>query len=218
MALEASFTIDRDAFPLSAVFEQLPEAAIELDRVVPTADAVIPYCWIHADDVAALNTDLQEDIGIDGVHVIDEVEDQLLLRIDWNLDHDSILTAIVDTEVSLLSGYGDEAQWTFELRAEDHEQLADFQAYCQERNIDVELTQLHALAPIQPDREYDLTEGQRDALILAYNRGHFDSPQQATQQDLADELDLSRQAVASRLHRGIRRLVADTILLPDEHS
>lgn len=181
MALEASFAIERDAFPLTAVFEQLPESTIELDRVVPTDRAVIPYCWIHDADVDALNTDLEEDVGIDGIHVIDEVEDQLLLRIDWNLDHESILTAIVDTEVSLISGHGDEERWTFELRAEDHEKLSAFQAYCQERDIELELTQLHALAPIQPGREYDLTEGQREALVMAYNRGHFDSPQEATQ-------------------------------------
>lgn len=82
MAIEASFTIQQADFPLSAVFEQLTDAKIELDRVVPTGEAVIPYFWISADDTDKLTTDLSADIGIDQVKVIDRVEKQMFARID----------------------------------------------------------------------------------------------------------------------------------------
>lgn len=216
MAIEASFTIEQADFPLSAVFEQLADATIELDRIVPTSDAVIPYFWIYADDTDALTTDLSEDIGVDQITIIDEVEGQMFVRVDWNLDHESVLTAIVNTDVTLLSGFGNNEQWTFEVRASEQQEISDFQTYCQEQNIPIELTQLHALSSLRSDREYDLTEGQREALILAYSRGHFDSPRDATQDDLADELGITRQAVSSRLQRGMRRLVASTLVTPQE--
>jgi len=215
MAIEASFTIDQSGFPLSAIFEELPDATVELDRVVPTEDGVIPYFWVHAEEIDGLGTDLTEDAGVRNAAIIDEVEDQLFLRVEWDLSHESILTAMIDTPVTLLSGIGDESRWTFEVRSADQEGVSEFQTYCQERDIQIELTELHALSSLRSDREYDLTEGQQRALVLAYTRGYFDSPREATQRDLADELGISHQAVSSRLQRGIRRLVASTLVTND---
>jgi predicted DNA binding protein len=216
MAIEASFTIEQADFPLSAVFEQLTDVTIELDRVVPTGEAVIPYFWISADDTDKLTTDLSADLGINQVKVIDKVEKQMFVRIDWNLDHESILTAIVNTEITLVSGIGTEKQWTFEVRASDQQGLSDFQTYCQDHEIPIELTELHAISSLKSDREYDLTDGQRKALIMAYSNGYFDSPRDATQADLAAELGITRQAISSRLQRGMRRLVASTLIAPAE--
>ena len=216
MAIEASFTIHRDDFPLSAVFEQLANVTIELDRVVPTGESVIPYFWISADDTDKLATDLSADIGINQIKVIDQVEKQMFVRIDWNLDHESILTAIVNTNITLLSGIGTQKQWTFAVRAGEQQDLSDFQTYCRDNDIPLELTELHAVSSLKSDREYDLTDGQRNALILAYSNGYFDSPRDATQGDLAEELGITRQAVSSRVQRGMRRLIASTLIAPEE--
>ena len=216
MAIEASFTVDQPEFPLNTVFEQVADATVELDRVVPTSDAVIPYFWIYAERVDDLTLDLSGDAGVDGVTVIDELDEQLFVRIDWNLEHESVLTAIVETDVTLLSGIGTAENWTFELRGSDQQTVSEFQSYCRENGIPVQLTQLHALSPLDADRQYDLTDGQRTALILAYSRGYFDSPRDATQADLAEELEVSRQAVSSRLQRGLRRLVASALITSQE--
>ena len=216
MAIEASFTIEQADFPLSAVFEQLTDATIELDRIVPTSKTVIPYFWIYADDTSDLTTDLSEDIGVEKISIIDRVEEQAFVRIEWNLDHESVLTAIVNTDVTLLSGVGNIEQWMFEVRASEQQEISEFQTYCDEQNIPIKLTQLHALSSLRSDREYDLTEGQREALVLAYSRGYFDSPRDATQDDLADELGITRQAVSSRIQRGIRRLIASTLTTRQE--
>jgi|AntRauTorckE6833_2_1112554.scaffolds.fasta_scaffold00937_5 predicted DNA binding protein len=216
MAIEASFTVDHSDFPLSAVFEELMDVTIELDRIVPTGEAIIPYFWISAADTDKLTTDLSADLGIEKVKVIDKVEKQMFIRIDWNLTHESILTAIVNTDITLLSGIGNQKQWTFEVRASEQQDLSDFQTYCQDHDIPIELTELHAISPLKSDREYDLTDGQRKALVMAYSSGYFDSPRDATQTDLADELGITRQAISSRLQRGMRRLVASTLITTEE--
>lgn len=215
MAIEASFTVDQTDFPLDIVFDVFPDATVELDRVVPSVECAVPYFWIYAEDIDEFTGDLSRDEEIDDTKIVDEMEDQLLVRVDWDLDHESVLTALVNTDITLLSGLGDEEEWTFEIRSGNQRQLSNFQSYCRENDIAIELDQLHALSSIQSDREYDLTEGQRTALLLAYNRGYFESPREATQADLAEELEISRQAVSSRLQRGIRRLVASTLVTPE---
>lgn len=216
MSIEASFTVDQSDFPLSAVFDELEGATIELDRVVPTTDAIVPYLWIHGGSPGGLTTDLAEDDGIHDVTLVDELDDHFIVRVSWDLGHASVLTAIVETDVVLLSGIGTGERWTFEVRASEQDELSAFQTYCRDHDVPIELTQLHELSALESDDEYDLTDGQRQVLELAYASGYFDSPRAATQGDIAEELGVSRQAVSSRLQRGMRRLLADTVATPGE--
>jgi predicted DNA binding protein len=212
MGLEASFTVEDSEFPLSTVFEQLSSVTIELDRVVPTTTAAIPYFWLYTDDTSKLTTDLADDIGINQVTIIDQVEEAMFVRIDWNLDHESILTAIINTDVTLLSGKGHGGRWIFDIRARNRSELSSFQTYCRDHNLSIELTEINSVSPLEDSQEYNLTADQRTALELAYNRGYFESPREATQEDLGDELDITRQAVSSLLQRGIDQLIASTLV------
>lgn len=211
MVVEATFTVDQDDFPLSTVFDDLVNVTIELDRVVPSSGWVIPYFWIYSDDSSKLRTDLSEDIGIDQVKFIDTVAEGMYVRIDWNLNHESVLTAITNTSVTLLSGKGYGGQWIFEIRGDTRDDIAEFQTYCTEHSLPTELVMLHAISPIDASTEYILTDDQREVLELAYSRGYFDSPRGVTQADLGATLGITRQAVASRLQRGLQRLVGSSL-------
>lgn len=212
MAIEATFTATHGEFPLAAVFAEFPGAEIELDRVVPTADFVVPYFWVR--DVAFEDISMEKVThpGIHDIRVVDNVNGAAFIRIDWDLGYESVLTGIIDTEVNLISALGSDDQWSFEFRADSQETLADFQSYCRAHDITLELTKLHALSPFESGQEYDLTDAQRDAMKLAYTLGYYESPREATRQDVADELGISPQSVGSRLQRGTRRLIASTIM------
>lgn len=216
MAIEATFTATEGEFPLAAVFEDFPGTQIELDRVVPTDGAIIPYFWIEDADVDTIDMGNVAHPGIRDIRVIDNVQDNAFIRIDWDFEYESILTAILETDVELISAIGTQANWTFDIRGEEQQAISQFYAYCKEHEILVELSQLHALSPLRSGREYDLTDAQREILTLAYTCGYYDSPRQLPQQALADELGITRQAVASRLKRGTRRLIASTLIAPDE--
>lgn len=212
MAIEASFTSIDDDFPLAEVFEKFPGSQVELDRVVPTNHAIVPYFWLQLDNDSEISMEGVNHPGFDDLKIVDKIEDEALIRIEWDLDYESVLKAILETDVSLISAIGKEDKWTFDVRGEDQKDVSTFQSYCHEHDIPIELVQLHALSPMHSGDEYDLTEAQREALTLAYARGYFDSPRDASQHEVADELGITRQAFASRLRRGMRRLVSSTII------
>lgn len=212
MAVEASFTTTMDDFPLARVFSKFPAGKIELDRVVPTTEYIIPYFWLSDVDVTEINMEGVEHPGIKALRVVDVVEGEALIRIDWDHEYESVISAVLETDVELRSAVGKEDKWTFEIRAEDQQAISDFYAYCQNNDIPIELAQLHALSPLHSQREYDLTDAQLEAITLLYARGYFDSPREATQEEVADELGITRQALASRLQRGMRRLIASTVI------
>jgi predicted DNA binding protein len=47
--------------------------------------------------------------------------------------------------------------------------------------------------------------------VLAYDRGYFNSPRDVTMAELGEELGVSQQAIASRLRRGIRQVLGQTL-------
>jgi len=216
MAIEATFTATEGEFPLAAVFSEFPTAEIELDRVVPTDEVIIPYFWVRNVDTEKVTMENVTHPGIRDIRVVDTVDRAAFIRIDWDLAYESVLTAINQTNVSLISALGRDNQWSFDFRAGSQQDFADFQSYCQNNDVPLELTQLHALSPLESGQEYDLTGAQREAMIVAYTLGYYDSPREAIRQDVADELGISPQAVGSRLRRGTRRLIASTLMRLDE--
>jgi hypothetical protein len=61
MATIAEFTIPANDFGLGRVFEHLRDAAIELERVVPTAEHILPYFWVRDGDAERIQETLAAD-------------------------------------------------------------------------------------------------------------------------------------------------------------
>lgn len=211
MATEATFTVGSGEFPLGTVFAQLPEVTVELERVVPGPRVVIPYFWVRgvrSDDIEAA---FSNHPGVKNLRLVDSVDDEYLLRVEWDPEYEGILSALAVTQVPLIEVVGTGEEWTFEIRGDDRSDIADFQRLCRERNIPITMTALHALTPLETGTEAALTEPQEEALILAYRRGYFSSPRDVTMEELGEELGISQQAVASRIRRGIRRILGSTL-------
>lgn len=215
MASEATFRVPGDEFPLGTIFETLPDVTVELERIVPGTDAVIPYFWVrgsHSDDIVAA---FSEHPGVQDIKLVDSVEDEYLLRVEWLLDYEDVLSTLARTEVPLIEGRGTAEQWTFEIRGDDRSDIAEFQQRCREQDIPIELTALHALTPVETGAEGEITDAQQEALTLAYERGYFEMPREITMEELGEELGISQQAVASRLRRGTRRILGSTLTALD---
>ena len=69
----------------------------------------------------------------------------------------------------------------------------------------------------QPSGRFGLTEGQYHALLTAVEHGYYDVPQRRTLKELAEEFDISHQALSERLRRGTESLIEDTLLVGDRY-
>jgi predicted DNA binding protein len=211
MATEATFTVPSDQFPLGTVFTQLPNVTVELERLIPARDVVIPYFWVRGTEVTDIEGAFTEHPGVREIRLVDSVEDEYLLRVEWALDYADVLTVLTATEVPLIKATGTSQQWTFEIRGDNRSDVADFQRRCRELGIPITLTELQALTPVETATEVALTDTQQEALVLAYERGYFESPKQVTLEELGEELGISQQAVGSRLQGGIKQVLGSTL-------
>jgi len=211
MAVIAEFSVDHVDFALERVFEAYPDATVELDRVVPTDEAFLPYFWVWDADVDDVVDLVREADPLSEVELVDEVADGGLFRAWWTRDVGGLLAATEAANLTLRKGVGSADGWLFELRADRAEDLSTFQRYLAADGVAAELVRMHELDGDATSGRYNLTPEQREALMTAYDRGYYDVPRSITLADLAGEVDVSHQALSERLRRGHASLVERTL-------
>lgn len=73
MATEATFTVSADQFPLGTVFDQLPDVTVDLERLIPARDVVIPYFWVRGTEVDDIESAFTEHPGVKEIRLVDSV-------------------------------------------------------------------------------------------------------------------------------------------------
>lgn len=207
MATFADFCLPPTAFPLGVVFEAFPDATVELERVVPTKSTVRPYFWVTDADDAGVLEFLADQPTIAHPKLVDRLDGRALFRYHSPMAEAEVLSALVESDVTLLSAVGTQSGWEMELRGDEQSALAAFDERCRSLGIEPTLRDIQSTAARRPDRTEPVTDAQREALLLAYDRGYYAEPRETTLEELAASVGISRQAFARRLTRGYRTLV-----------
>ncbi|WP_293027082.1 helix-turn-helix domain-containing protein [Natronococcus sp.] len=104
-----------------------------------------------------------------------------------------------------------------ELRAEavryrahfpSREALSAYRERCEERELTFSLRRLYRSEDGAAER-YDLTPRQTAVLRRALERGYFDVPRKVSTEELAEEFEISSQALSALLRRGQRTILRD---------
>lgn len=214
MSVIAELSVPVKDFPLGRALATTPDMQVELERVVPTDDGVLPFFWVWGDDVDAFVSELRRDGGAEEVAVLDRFDDGALVRATW-LDEEGVVEGIIRSEATLLDVRRHGERWRFQLRSPNNAAIVALQRYCADHDIDLRLNWIHSLEEVQAGEQYGLTDQQRAAVVAAFEAGYFDDPRGTTLDALADEFEVSSRAVSKRMRRGLRNLVAATLASDD---
>ncbi|WP_255170563.1 helix-turn-helix domain-containing protein [Natrononativus amylolyticus] len=219
MATIADFRLPLAEFPLGVAIEAEPSVRIDLERIVPTEEGVLPFFWVRGcADFEAFERRLLEREAVLSLELISETPEEHLYRARWNSDVEGFVRGITRIGATILNGRATTDGWRFELRFGEREQIRSFQRYCHRHEVPVELNRIYTASTTPLDGGYQLTDDQRETIRLAYDRGYFEEPQGVTQTDLAAEFGVSQRAVSRRLRRGLSRLVGSTVAADLESS
>lgn len=223
MSVIVEVSVSTDEFELGRLLSAglAPDAAVELETVVPVGNGAVPYLRVKTAHLEEFLDTVREEATVDRLRVVDDYDDdQHLLAFDWAASRDPLFGGILlRSGVAILSAYGGIDRWTFEIRFDDHSEFEAFRDECAEAGVRLDLIRMYRPSSPGTDLSYGLTEPQREALVLAVARGYYDVPREHTTADLAEELGISDQAVSERLRRGISGLVTHTLHPEtDEHS
>ncbi|MEF8778641.1 MAG: helix-turn-helix domain-containing protein [Natronomonas sp.] len=210
MATVMEFTSPTEEFPLGSVFQTLPEVTVELERIIPNDTLTIPYFWVRGTETADIEAAFEAHAGVRNIELVDCVGNEYLMRAEWGREYVGILDGLAAIGLVVLSVIGTNDGWRFEVRGEDRAAIGAFHTYCQERDIPIEITAIHALFPTH-NGDHKLTDAQRESLTLAYEAGYFESPSESSLEEIADVLGITQQSLSARLKRGHRRLIDTTL-------
>ncbi|WP_411964770.1 helix-turn-helix domain-containing protein [Haloferax sp. YSMS24] len=179
---------------------------------VPVSGNPVPYFTVQGSDVDAVDTLLEEHARVEQYELVASSPEQCLYRCQWEIEDDGIIETIrtCDGIVQRMAGTSD--GWVLSVFFPSNEHAAQFHDACLDRRIDIDVRRVERSRLDErqlPD--YGLSEKQRRALQLAFERGYFETPKEASLADVADEIGISEQALSQRLRRGLNGLVETVI-------
>lgn len=209
---------------LADTLESLPEADVTVINEAGTDPGNEFIFWFDIDGEPDLQSVLDDD------HTVQEAEPMSgivgeLWKIRFTPETELLSPLVTATDGFVLDARStnvkrDYCGWRERWLLPDREALRDIWEYARSEGFEFEVVDFRAQGRTDlgyPGRNAP-TEQQREALLAAYDRGYFAEPRETSLKELADELGISPTAVGGRLKRGMKSLIAMTIMVegPDE--
>ncbi len=216
MAVIAHLQIPADSFELGRILELEAGGTIELENMVPMGEKAVPFFSVSDDVRESFEQSVEDHPSVDHIVEVTRHDGERLYSLDWNVSRDVFFRGIIELGGQLLSATGTVETWEFEIRFLTHETLSEFQEYCANAHVPVEVGRIYN--PVRPGTGmwYGVTGPQREALTRAVEGGYYSIPRRLSTQELADELGISDQAVTERLRRAIETLTRNTLIAMQE--
>ncbi|WP_135536372.1 helix-turn-helix domain-containing protein [Halostella pelagica] len=213
MSVITEFTIPADAFALHQTFEEIPDLMIEFERLAThSREWIMPFLWASDADIDTVERALRADPSIENLQRIGHDRNIGQFTVEWDEEFQQLIDQIVDQHGIMQEAEATNGSWFLKLKFVERDAVQEFQEFFAERGYNFELQRLYeGTAP--KEREYDLTPEQHEVLVTALEMGYFAIPRDAQIGDLADELDISTNAVSQRLRRATRNLTRNTLTM-----
>lgn len=219
MSVIAEFSVESEDFALHHALTAAPHMIVEIERVVATMeDRVMPYFWVTGGDREEFEQAFHNDDTVTNITAIDEVDGARLYRAEWTDNIETIVYAYVEIGATILQATGQDENWELRMRFDGRDKLSKFQEYCDENDISFELNRLNDQEQPMVCAQYDLTPKQRETLVTALEAGYYNTPQDVTMSEIADEFEITQQGLSKRLHAAHRNLIRSTLTInhPDD--
>ena len=204
MCLIAEVLVPLSALPVGRPVEQY-DVELELEQTIPVSDDGPSYVWAWGPDAVDFHEAVESVLG-PPVKLVGTVPNGALYGSDWDFGESRLLSGLRDHDVVLLECVTATESWRLRLRVPSHSALSDLKRDWANNGIDSEFDRIAPLAALETSPSEELTDSQREALLLALEQGYFDEHRRTSLDELGTELGISRQAVAARLRRAYRTL------------
>ena len=206
-------TVPADDFALAHALAAVPDLEFEVERLVDTGDDVVmPLIWVRCDDDEAVVRAFEEDPSVGTVDVLAEFDGEWLYRMEWVDNVELVLRMLTSAEATVLDAYGRGDRWKLRMVFPDRENLTEVHEFCTNHGIALDVESVRELDG-EPAGRFGLTTEQFEALTTAAERGLYDVPREETLEELAEEFDVTHQALSERIRRATGALVEDTLLV-----
>ena len=205
--------IPAEELALYEALSSLSGVEFEVERIVQSGDeAAMPLMWIRNAEQEAVENAIETDPSVRDLTLLSAFDDELLYRMNWVSEVDLVLQMLTNSEATITDTYGTDGRWYLRVLYPDRDSLAKTTQFAGDEDLTFEVTAIREMQG-EPSGRFGLTDAQFEALTAALENGYYKVPRELEQSDLADELDISHQALSERLRRATGALVEDALLV-----
>lgn len=199
---------------LAETFDRVPDASLQLE---PTVSGTSPCVWLSGTEREAADEGLEADPTVGSFELLVDTGDRLLYDVAFAEDAARLFDDLLAEGGSLLEARGSNGWWQVRMRFHDHADLGRTHERLLDRGINADVRRVAELSEASATNSR-LTPEQQEALAAAFERGYFEIPRGISMEELADELDISHQALSERLRRAYETLVDSELQPADGRS
>lgn len=211
MGVMMEFSVNSDDFRLGRMLPTDPGVEVDVEKLAPMGDGVMPLLWISG-DMEAFEENLDENGVSYSVVITDTEGDRKLYRAEWNGEEDALIQAVLNTDGAVIDAKEAHGEWKFRMLFGDRENLSDFSEYCAEHGVDINVQRMYSPIEVTDGSRTGMTTTQVETLVDAFEAGYFKVPRETTLVELSEKYGISDQAVSERLRRATAELIESTLL------
>lgn len=205
-------TMSADQFALEDTFAAIPEVECETVQVVAKDDgSAVPFVWISAPDTDELHETLEADSSTREVECLLEQEDRCLYNITWQARTRLVIYLLGVEDGTLLDAHGKNGRWELRVLFPSHDSVSATYDICEEHDVNLTIHRVKGVVESIDRSGNELTDKQYEALAAGIDSDYYHVPRGRSLEELANELDISHQALSERLRRGHRTLIQQTL-------
>lgn len=209
-------TVPADEFVLHHTLSAVPGLRVEGEHLVQSGErSVLPLVWLRGADRDTVDDALAADPTVASVSFLSAFDDEYLCRIEWAGRVRHLLEMVTNGKAVVLDIRGRDGRWYLRVLYPSREHFSRTHEFATEHGLTFDVTSIRESVS-EPAGRFGLTDGQHDVLVRAAQQGYFDVPQQTKLAALADDCDVSHQALSERLRRGMGTLIEGTLLVGTE--
>lgn len=171
---------------------------------------VFPFL-IEYDDRVEVEKMLDVDPTVSDYDLVDWTDERGIYYIEHTSETKLISTVVTDVSGFLIHTETKGNGWLVRLLLPDREALSTIWEYANDNDITFAIIEIYGNDDAETEMSYGLTNEQKAALKITYDKGYFREPRDISLREAADEMDLSSTAMSGRLRRGMRNLIAATL-------
>lgn len=198
---------------LKTALERAPGMTLRVEEEYETEGASTVIFWAEGGDFEAFEDGLDADDSVVRPKQLAETQTRRLYRIVRSeaARDTSMVASKIDLDLVGLESRATNEGWWARMRFPDRSALAEYRDVHRDRGFPFRIERIYRESAGERPGGAVLTDAQREALRSAYEAGHYDIPQRASQADVARRLDITPQALSERLRRGIHSLIEDSL-------
>lgn len=154
---------------------------------------------------------LEDDPTVNRSTRIVEFEDRTIYRVQTVTERVPVANIFSDVNGYVVDAQSDDSGWVVRTHLPSRDAISIVRDYFHDRDVNFRVVRLFDSESIDRMEVAGLTEKQRDLLLSALYNGYYDIPRRASQEDLADQFEVSTSAISKQLRRAVSQLIVSSL-------